>query len=112
MLDALRGRRGDTTVVWVRAHAGDIGNELAGARVGAGIWSDNERWDRDTHPIEMYSTETGDMVSLHGWNTAAERTETEHYCRFTRERLMKEGEAYSTDSLVRGDRGGNTWGTA
>jgi hypothetical protein len=60
------------TVAWVRAHTGDIRNELADARAGAGIWSDIQRWDGDTHPIALYSMETTvDMVPA--W--------VEHCCR-------------------------------
>ena len=105
MLRALRGRGGGTTIAWVRSHAGDVGNELADARAGAGIGSDTTRWDRDTHPIALYSLETGDVVSPHGWTKAAARTAGEWYGRHARDRLAKEGAAYSTTSLVRSDRG-------
>ena len=38
LLQALRDRRGGTTMAWVKAHSGDVGNELADHQAGLGCY--------------------------------------------------------------------------
>jgi hypothetical protein len=105
MLLALRGRQGTTTMAWVKAHSGDIGNELADHQAGMGCGMQEKLWDRETYPLELYGLETGDKVSPHGWNMEAGRKAGEYYGEWARERLRGTGQAVSTVSLVKDDRG-------
>jgi len=89
----------------VKAHVGDIGNEMADVNAGKGCTATERAWDREEHPMELYGLMTGDQISRHGWNHAAQKEATEFYGDWTREGLRTPGQVQSTESLVKADRG-------
>jgi ribonuclease HI len=105
LLAAIRAREGMMTVVWVKAHTGDVGNELADIRAGEGCWAREKRWDKPIFPIELYGIESRRVLSAHGWNKAVDREASEWLGRHARARLQGKPMALSTESLVREDRG-------
>eukprot|EP00961_Rhodomonas_salina_P046977 630358-Rhodomonas_salina.1 len=54
LLSVLRARTGPTTLVWVRAHAGDPGNELADGEAKAGSEQTVMKWDRPLTTVALY----------------------------------------------------------
>ena len=105
MLEALRARRGDTTIAWVKAHTGDVGNEMADHMAGMGCGAREKRWDRELQPLALMGFDTGEQVSPHGWNAEATRKATDFYGEWARERLNRDDQVISTRSLVKKDRG-------
>ncbi len=77
---------GRTTLAWVRAHGGDVGNEIEDYRAGTGCGSQEKLWDRETHPLVQNDLESGEQVSQHGWNAAAGQRATEFYWAWMQER--------------------------
>jgi ribonuclease HI len=105
LLGGLRKRRGKTTVAWVKAHAGDVGNEMADGKAWAGCEAGNVEWSKEVQPLGLHDLRSGDQVSEHGWDGAAQKHALEVYGEYTRERLRAPGQVQSTESLVRSDRG-------
>eukprot|EP00961_Rhodomonas_salina_P003665 50651-Rhodomonas_salina.2 len=54
-----------TLVVWVTAHIGDPGNELADMAANAGTGEEDCLWDLDTCPIALHSISTSKFPRLH-----------------------------------------------
>ncbi len=74
-------------------------------RARQGCEEEEKLWDRETKPLALHDMATGDMISPHRWNPTAEKKAEEVYGQWARERLSREGQAFSTISLVKEDRG-------
>eukprot|EP00961_Rhodomonas_salina_P106794 1438087-Rhodomonas_salina.2 len=100
LLEILWSSTGHTTLVWVRAHAGDQGNEMADCEAKAGSEEEEMQWDRKLKLVALYSQSTFNEVSTKGWTAAAEKHcrlfEGQHQSAATREATT----AISTDSLL------------
>eukprot|EP00961_Rhodomonas_salina_P041037 552196-Rhodomonas_salina.1 len=75
LLSSLRRRTAHTLVVWVAAHIGDPGNELADMAANAGTSEENASWDLDTCPIALHSIATSTFPLLHeaNWTPTVDR---------------------------------------
>eukprot|EP00961_Rhodomonas_salina_P051149 686252-Rhodomonas_salina.1 len=62
---AIRNRAAPTHVIWVAAHIGDPGNELADIEADLGTRAEDHLWDLETTPISLYSTATSSFPLLH-----------------------------------------------
>eukprot|EP00961_Rhodomonas_salina_P060753 815611-Rhodomonas_salina.1 len=62
---AIRNRAALTHVIWVAAHIGDPGNELADMEADLGTRAKDRLWDLETTPISLYSTGTLSFPLLH-----------------------------------------------
>eukprot|EP00961_Rhodomonas_salina_P200782 2708732-Rhodomonas_salina.1 len=68
LLEGLRSRQAPTCMVWVKAHVGDYGNELADRAADQGCQSEDVRFHSPHTPFQLYSLEGQEMLSQHGWN--------------------------------------------
>lgn len=105
LLDNLRQRTALTTFVWVKAHAGDPGNEMADYYAGLGTVAEELEWHRNTTPIELYSWETDEKISHAGWSPTAQKFATTFVGQVKRELLANVNQVISTTSLIKEDRG-------
>eukprot|EP00961_Rhodomonas_salina_P198391 2676531-Rhodomonas_salina.1 len=68
LLHAIQCLPAQTLVVWVAAHIGDQGNELADMAANAGTSEEHCSWDLDTCPIALHSISTSMFPCLHKAN--------------------------------------------
>mmetsp|Transcript_69333 Transcript_69333/g.144581 ORF Transcript_69333/g.144581 Transcript_69333/m.144581 type:complete len:1175 (+) Transcript_69333:2-3526(+) len=105
LLENLLKRTAKTTFVWVKAHSGDVGNELADHWAGLGTSSDTFRWERETTPLALHRFTDGTLISPSGWSKAASKQAIDTIGQRWRARLTTAKGAISTSSLVKTDRG-------
>jgi len=73
ILDAIRLRTAPTTLVWVKAHSGDPGNEAADRYADAGCEdTDAVLWPRETYPIRLFEFASPTLLSPNGWSKSVE----------------------------------------
>jgi hypothetical protein len=87
--------------VWVKAHAGDPGNEAADVQAGAGCFTETTHFERTTEPLIMYELETQRILTKQGWTPTVERFSREYEGGIMTEHLRHTSEAMSTDSLLK-----------
>eukprot|EP00961_Rhodomonas_salina_P304063 3941473-Rhodomonas_salina.3 len=75
ILNAISLWTAHTLVVWVAAHIGYPGNELANMAANAGTSEENSSWDLDTCPIALHSISTSTFPLLHeaNWTPTVDR---------------------------------------
>jgi ribonuclease HI len=121
LLQSLRERtdRGTRTrVVWTKAHAGNIGNEVADTMAydGCVIPKSRAEWDREETDVRMRRPPTtagkGEILSWRGWSRAVTKAAVQFVGECTRSRLEATGTAISTQSLVKKGRGRRFMGAA
>eukprot|EP00961_Rhodomonas_salina_P304015 3941448-Rhodomonas_salina.1 len=106
LLQAIRRRTETTLVVWVAAHIGDPGNELADMAANAGMGEENCSWDLDTCPIALHSISTSTFQLLHeaNWTPTVDLHVRTHVGKQQAEWLRNFSEAKSSDfSLSEGN---------
>ena len=101
LLDALRARENETMFMWVKAHAGDPGNEAADVQAGAGCFNEVTLFERTTEPLIMFKFEDQTMITKQGWTHSVEKHSRLFEGGITAEHLRHTSEAMSTDSLLK-----------
>eukprot|EP00961_Rhodomonas_salina_P122477 1649604-Rhodomonas_salina.2 len=88
-----------TLVVWVVAHIGYQGNELADMAANAGTSEDTCSWDLDTCPIALHSIATSTFPRLHkaNWTLTVDKHAQVHVGKQQAEWLQNFSEAKSSD---------------
>jgi ribonuclease HI len=118
LLDLLRGRTAETHFVWVKAHAGNIGNEAADRQAHYGCVDEEEEplWDREERNIKFRMPPTkgcaGEVLSWNGWSRAVTKRSIAFLGEVTKARLAATSDAISTQSLVKEGRGRRFLGAA
>eukprot|EP00961_Rhodomonas_salina_P231939 3133480-Rhodomonas_salina.3 len=108
-----------TLIVWVKAHAGDVGNEMADKAADRGCTSDDIKFDWPTvaHPFLIYTINTDEQLSQHGWSTKVWKHARETVGAHTRDRLQRTGTpshtmcvgtTYPTATVVHSNKKGAT----
>ena len=105
LLHHIRQRTAQTTIIWVKAHAGDVGNEEADKRASQGGASSVKRWDLTTEPLKLHRSGNGETVSSQGWNKGVSKAATEMYGNCVSTWLRVTSEAACTQSLTKTGRG-------
>lgn len=100
LLDVIRARIAPTHFVWVKAHCGDPGNEVAGFEAGIGCCSKEILFQRTTELIALYCFDSQELITKRGWTTAVERFTRAYEGEVQRERLVNTSDAISTASLT------------
>eukprot|EP00961_Rhodomonas_salina_P079253 1065338-Rhodomonas_salina.2 len=103
LLRSLRLRAADTHFVWVAAHVGDQGNELADIEANLGTQSEDRMWELDTFPIALHSTATSTSPLLHAatWTPTVDRHAKNFVGQKQAEWLRNFSTARSTDFTLR-----------
>eukprot|EP00961_Rhodomonas_salina_P050716 680974-Rhodomonas_salina.11 len=107
LLHSLQTRTAPTLVVWVAAHIGDPGNELAYMEANASMSEEDSSWDLDTCPIALHSISMSTFPLLHeaNWTPKVDRHARGYIRRQQAEWLNNYFQVKSSDfSLQEGNR--------
>eukprot|EP00961_Rhodomonas_salina_P053064 711823-Rhodomonas_salina.2 len=94
LLEGLHARTeagSQTLILWVKAHNGDVGNEMADKAADRGCTSDDIKFDCPTHPFLIYAIYTDEQLSQHCWSNKVWKHSRETTGTHTRDRLQCTG---------------------
>eukprot|EP00961_Rhodomonas_salina_P230411 3113720-Rhodomonas_salina.1 len=80
-----------TLIVWVKAHVGDVGKEMADKAADRGCTSDDIKFDHPTHPFLIYAIDTDEQLSQHCWSNKVQKHSWEMTGTHTKDRLQRTG---------------------
>eukprot|EP00961_Rhodomonas_salina_P299539 3939014-Rhodomonas_salina.1 len=105
LLKYLRRRGAQTHFVWIAAHIGDAGNEMADREANLGTHSEERLWDLDTFPIALHSTASSSFPLLHAatWTPTVDKHAKRFVGQKQAEWLRNFSDARSTDFTLRED---------
>ena len=110
LVRALHRRRGvRTELVWVLAHAGEPGNEVADVWAKAGVDKSAPAFDWICLDIEFWSP-SRNLINFLEWRASTTRWANHHSWQTTAQHLRATSQAASTQSLLRPDRARATLG--
>eukprot|EP00961_Rhodomonas_salina_P083712 1124748-Rhodomonas_salina.2 len=98
-------RAANTHFVWIAAHVGDSGNELADIEANLGTQSEERLWDRDSFPIALHSIDSSTFPLLHAatWTPTVDRHAKKFVGKHQAEWLSNFSTARSSDFTLQED---------